>query len=83
MEEIFSHENAFNQAVNELLARYELESNSEESRYKIKLLEGTILNLAQTIYGNGMPVKVFTFGSRVTGLATENSDVDIYLQISG
>lgn len=73
---------ALNEAVNELMNSYDQESVSDESRSKIRQLEKNVLNLARTIYGVNWPIKVFVFGSRVTGLATENSDVDIYLQIS-
>ncbi|XP_065201731.1 uncharacterized protein LOC135832419 [Planococcus citri] len=77
----FSNMNALNEAVQNLMRLYEEESNSEESRLKMKKIENTVLDLAQKSYGPSIPVKVFTFGSRVTGLATKNSDVDIYLQI--
>lgn len=73
--------NVLNDEVQNLIRLYDEESNSEKSISKIKRLEKTVLDFAQNSYGPTIPIKVFTFGSRVTGLATENSDVDIYLQI--
>lgn len=68
-------------SVRHLIFKYDKETNSPLTQQKIGQLESDLIRLASLIYKNTVAVKTYIFGSRVTGLAAENSDVDIYLQI--
>lgn len=78
---LFSNRKELNEGIYYLIQKYDKETKNCVSRMKIKNLEIVIFNLAHNIYRNSTMIKVYVFGSRVTGLATEKSDVDIYLQI--
>lgn len=78
---MFSDRNKLEEAVLNLMQTYENESKSAQSIQRIHKLEAAVAELAFSLYHRMVSTKVHIFGSRVTGLATDKSDVDIYLQL--
>ncbi len=78
---LFSNRAELKNAVLHLMQKYDDEVKSVHSHHRMKNLGTVITSLASAIYDHRIPIKTHVFGSRVTGLATEKSDVDIYLQI--
>ena len=79
---LFSNRKELTSAIIHMINRYDAEANSSQTKRRIYELEMVVARLATRIYKNyNVVVKTHVFGSRVTGLAAENSDVDIYLQI--
>lgn len=78
---LFSNMMELEDGIRHLISKYDKETNSPLTQQKIGQLESDLIRLASLIYKNTVTVKTYIFGSRVTGLAAENSDVDVYLQI--
>lgn len=62
---------------------YNLLENMKIESTKLKALEEMLklINSVRSLYVGSDPVKVHVFGSRVYGMASQNSDVDLYLDI--
>lgn len=78
---MLSDRNKLGEAILSLMQTYENESRSAQSMQRIRKLENAISDLAFSLYDRTVRARVHMFGSRVTGLATDKSDVDIYLQL--
>jgi len=56
-------------------------ANSTETNEKIVALKYSLLELANFVYDQ-KDMKIYLYGSRFTGLAREDADVDIFLDMS-
>lgn len=82
---LFANRSELNNAISFLMKKYNEEANNPTSIERIRNLVAEVQDLAVDMYDNDsrLFIKAYTFGSRSTGLASENSDVDIFLQIGG
>ena len=81
IQSLFANANELRDAVHQMMQVYENEAKSPYSLERTHKLKAAVAELANSLYRNMVSTKVHIFGSRVTGLATEKSDVDIYLQL--